>query len=65
MERGNWAGEGVGRGMEVGIRCGEGFERAGKENGNQWRDISRIRPGMGKLSTVLGMSLAETASSRG
>lgn len=43
-------GEEVGRGMEVGIKCGKSGERAGKENGNQWRSISRMRPGVGKLS---------------
>jgi hypothetical protein len=41
MEGGNWMGDGVGRGAEVGTRCGkQGQERAGRENGNQWRDIS-------------------------
>jgi hypothetical protein len=49
MDRRNWVGKGVIRGIGVGITCGKSKERAGRKNGNRWRGISvsSWRHGMG------------------
>jgi hypothetical protein len=62
-EGGNWMEEKVGRGMGIGIRHGEGQERAGRENGNRWGGISGIGDREGSWGFIEVILLAETSSS--
>ena len=49
--------------MGIGIRHGEGQERAGRENGNRWGGISGIGDREGSWGFIEVILLAETSSS--